>query len=167
MPEIKIGKHTYGGEIRQYGHGQITVGSFCSIAGGTVGVFYKGHNTRCISTYPFSVSWNIAEIPNPITRDESIIIGNDVWIGKSVVLLGGTDIGDGACIGAYSIVAGVIPPYTVSVGNPARPIRDRFSEQETCALLNIKWWEWPDEKIMENVSLLCSDNVKRFIEEHV
>lgn len=65
------------------------------------------------------------------------------------MVLPGVRIGDGAVIGARSVVAGDIPPYAVAVGNPARIVRYRFDEATIAALLELAWWSWPAERITE------------------
>lgn len=50
----------------------------------------------------------------------NIIIGNDVWLGQGCKILAGSRIGDGAVIGAGSVVAGKIPPYAIVIGNPLK-----------------------------------------------
>jgi virginiamycin A acetyltransferase len=102
---------------------------------------------------------------DPVFRNK-IIIGNDVWIGDNVFLLGGCKIGDGAVIGSYSVVAGEIPPYSIAVGNPCKVIRSRFRQDQINKLLELKWWDWTEDKVRENISLLCSDNIDRFLENN-
>lgn len=69
------------------------------------------------------------------------LIGNDVWIGGNVVILEGTRIGDGAIVGAGSVVTKDLPPYSISVGVPAKVIRYRFDQKTIDRLLASKWWE--------------------------
>ena len=76
---------------------------------------------------------------------ERIKIGSDVWIGNDVTILDGAEIGDGAVVGAGAVVTGILPPYSINAGVPAKTIRYRFSEDEIEALLKLKWWE-KDEK---------------------
>ena len=78
------------------------------------------------------------------------MIGNDVWIGRNAIILPGNTIGDGAIIAAGAVVTHDVPPYTIVGGVPARPIRKRFSDDIIEKLLEIKWWDWPEEKIVEN-----------------
>ena len=80
------------------------------------------------------------------------IIGNDVWIGYEAVILSGVTIGDGAIIGTRAVVTKDVPPYTIAGGVPAKPIRKRFSDDTISALLNIKWWDWPKERIARHIS---------------
>ena len=84
------------------------------------------------------------------------MVGNDVWIGQHVTILPGIHIGDGAIIGANSVVTGNIPPYTVAAGNPCRVVRPRFDPELTKYLLKLQWWNWDTEKIFRNLDALCS-----------
>ncbi len=65
----------------------------------------------------------------PLVSTAPVRIGNNVWLGDGVAVLAGAEIGDGCVIGAHAVVTGIIPPYTVAVGAPARPIR-RWNETE-------------------------------------
>jgi virginiamycin A acetyltransferase len=94
------------------------------------------------------------------------IIGNDVWIGQNATILPGTRIGDGAIIGAESVVGSDVEPYTIVAGNPAKVIRKRFDDELIAMLLKLKWWDLPVEEIMKLVPLLHDndmDNVKEKI----
>lgn len=79
-----------------------------------------------------------------------IKIGNDVWIGNNVTILQGITIGDGAVIGAGAVVTRNVEPYAVYVGNPARKIRSRFSDEEISCLLEFKWWNKDIDWIKRN-----------------
>ena len=57
----------------------------------------------------------------------SVTIENDVWLGAGVTVLKGVKIGEGVVVGAHSVVSKSIPPYTIAVGTPCKPIRTRFS----------------------------------------
>ncbi len=86
------------------------------------------------------------------------IVGNDVWIGQNVTVMPGVHIGDGAIIGANSVVAKDIPPYTIAVGNPCRVIKKRFDDELIDLLLKLKWWDRSIEEIEELMPLLsCWD----------
>lgn len=153
------------GTIHITGDGDVSVGKYCSLSTAIVAVFLPDHRIDWISTYPFPVLWDLPIMGHPVDPD-NIKIGNDVWIGSGATLLGGADIGDGAVIGAFSLVAGKIPPYSIAVGQPAKVIRKRFSDDIIEELLKIKWWNWDKERIMENVEFLCSQNIKDFINKN-
>jgi virginiamycin A acetyltransferase len=71
----------------------------------------------------------------PVTR-----IGNDVWIGSRAYIKDGVTIGDGAVIGAHSVVTHDVPPYAIVVGSPAKIIRFRFTEALIERLHRLAWW---------------------------
>ena len=79
-------------------------------------------------------------------------IGNAVWIGDSVIVLPGVNIGDGAVIGAGSVVTKDIPPFSIAVGNPCKVIKYRFSKGKIDVLMRIKWWDWDVKKMKRNSS---------------
>ncbi|MCC7465953.1 MAG: hypothetical protein IT261_06780 [Saprospiraceae bacterium] len=76
--------------------------------------------------------------------------------------MAGVTIGDGAIIGAYSVVTKDVPPYTIVAGNPAKEIRRRFAEANIQRLLDLRWWDWPIEKITANVHLLTGLSLEDF-----
>lgn len=82
-------------------------------------------------------------------------IGSDVWIGARVLVLAGVSVGDGAVIGAGSVVTKNIPPYEVWAGNPAKKINDRFAPEISRELQEIQWWNETAEKINS-----CVDGIK-------
>ena len=141
----------------------VTIGKFCSFAD-SVTIFAGGeHNTDWITTYPLSeIIENRKCDGHPKTRGP-VVIGNDVWVGSQAVIMSGVTIGDGACVGTRSVVTKDVAPYTIVAGNPARFIRKRFEDHIINELLNIKWWDWPLDKIKEAIPLLQSDNIWEFI----
>jgi acetyltransferase-like isoleucine patch superfamily enzyme len=76
---------------------------------------------------------------------EPVVIGNDVWIGDEVAIKGGVNIGDGAVIGARSVVTRDVPPYAIVASSPARVVRMRFPDATVERLLAAQWWRYgPD-----------------------
>ena len=65
----------------------------------------------------------------------------------NVYISSGVTIGDGCCIGANSVITKDLPPYTICVGTPCKPIKYRYSQEVINFLMNLKWWNWSDEKI--------------------
>jgi acetyltransferase-like isoleucine patch superfamily enzyme len=160
-----IGKYTYGRpRVIDFGEGaRLVIGKFCSISAG-VTIFLGGeHRTDWITTYPFPslpTTWPEAHgIEGHPTTMGDVVIGNDVWLGRGCVILSGSRIGDGAVVGANSVVSGEIAPYSIVAGNPVKTIRKRFDEEKIARLLDIRWWDWPDNKIRKKVELLCSDKI--------
>src|SRR5690606_20743654 len=87
------------------------------------------------------------------------VIGNDVWIGYGAVIMPGVTIGDGAIIAAQSVVVGDVPAYSIYGGNPARLLRKRFTDADTKLLMEIRWWDWPVDKITRNLRALMRADV--------
>jgi lipopolysaccharide O-acetyltransferase len=71
----------------------------------------------------------------PLTGDGTVILEENVHVGEYVTILKNVRIGKGSVIGAHSNVTSDIPPYTIAVGNPARPIK-RFSQD------SLRWVKW-------------------------
>ena len=144
---------------------RLRIGKFCSIACGAKFIFTSAnHKLGSLSTYPFPLffeEWDLdkANLTDSWDNKGDIAIGNDVWIGYEAVVMQGVTIGDGAIIGARAVVTKDIPPYTIVGGVPAKPIRKRFPDEIISRLLEIKWWDWPDEKIKRNISAIQSGNI--------
>lgn len=159
-----MGAHSYG-SIKNSG-GDVSIGKYCSIAGGVTAVILNDHCVNWVSTYPFRKTMAVTNAAHPVARQNSkIIIENDVWIGQNATLLEDTILRNGVVVGSHSVVHGEIPAYCVAVGNPARIVKKRFSDEEIESLLNIQWWDWPEDKVKVYAPLLCSDNIKEFIEK--
>ena len=148
---------------------RLIMGKFCSIACGAKFLFTSANHTqKSLSTYPFPIffdEWDldVEDITSAWDRKGDIIIGNDVWIGYEAVIMSGVTIGDGAIIGARSVVTKDIPPYTIVGGVPARQIRRRFSEETIAALLELKWWNWPREKIARKIEAIKNGDMKALV----
>jgi acetyltransferase-like isoleucine patch superfamily enzyme len=135
----------------------VTVGAFCSIGPNSLIGLGTHPSSKFVSTSPvfYSTSKQCGVTfsnKNHFIESTPINIGNDVWIGAGVIVLDGVSIGDGAIIGAGSVVTKNIPPYCIAVGNPAKVIKYRFSSEDINFLLNSKWWDLPEEWIIENYS---------------
>lgn len=108
--------------------------------------------------------------PSDMPYKGDTVIGNDVWIGQNAVILPGVHIGDGAIIGANSVVGSVVEPYTVIAGNPAKMLRKRFDEDLVHLLLRFRWWDRSIEEINDLIPILsCSDleKVRKELRERI
>ena len=137
---------------------KLVIGKFCMIASGVTFIMNgANHLTDAISTYPFAIfghGWEGAMEGKQYPTKGDTLIGNDVWIGYNATIMAGVTIGDGAIIAANSTVTKDVAPYAIVGGNPATEIRKRFDEDRIRKLLDLKWWDWPIEKITANVHLL-------------
>ncbi|MCI4663420.1 MAG: CatB-related O-acetyltransferase [Neomegalonema sp.] len=176
-PRIEVGEHTYfdcpqgpeqaASTLAPYlfplSVEKLIIGKFCQIAQGVrIVTTSANHVMRGFSTYPFANFMMTPETPqeevvailqsSPDPADT--VIGNDVWIGMDAVIMPRVRIGDGAIIATRAVVTQDAPPYTIVGGNPARPIRARFSPETIATLLQIAWWTWPLDAIEKNVGAI-------------
>ena len=146
-------------------HDKLIIGKFCSIACGAKFLFNSANHTlSSLSTYPFPLffeAWDLEkrDVTDAWDNKGDIVVGNDVWIGYEAVILAGVTIGDGAIVGTRAVVTKDVPPYMIVGGIPAKPIRKRFSNETIHALLKMQWWNWPEEKIRQNISAIRSGNL--------
>lgn len=127
----------------------IKIGKFCSVARNVSFQEYYHHTSR-LSTFKINEKLFESKNHSDIVSKGEIVIGNDVWIGTHCVILSGVKIGNGAVIGANSVVNKDVPPYAVVAGSPAKIINYRFDEKVIEKIEELKWWDWPLEKIKEN-----------------
>ncbi len=148
---------------------RLIIGNFCQIASGVEFVMNgANHQMNAVSTFPFYTLEGWDQVP-PAREDLPIkgdtVIGNDVWIGQNATILPGVHIGDGAIVGANSVVGSDISPYTVAVGNPAKPVRKRFDDELIDIMERLKWWDKSIEEINELIPLLTSSDLKKVKKE--
>ena len=177
-PNIVVGDFTYIADSEFESHvthhyewigDKLIIGKFCQIAAGVEFVMNgANHQMNAISTFPFYTleGWNM----NPpdvscLPIKGNTIIGNDVWIGQNAVILPGVRIGDGAIIGANSIVGSNVEPYTIVVGNPARIVRKRFDDELIVLLLELKWWNMNTAQVQKIIPLLSNSDIENVKQE--
>ena len=134
----------------------VSIGSFTSIAR-NVSIQEFNHKFQNLSTA--FVHQNVFNENNicDIYSNGPIEIGCDVWVGTQCVILSGAHIGHGAVIAANSVVSGQIPPYAIAGGSPAKVIKYRFEDEVIKKLLELKWWDWPIEKMEINKEIFSKD----------
>ena len=181
-PNIQVGDYTYY-DGREHGKKfetenvvfantcRLIIGKFCQIAYGTKFlVTDANHQMSGFSAFPFFIfgrmaegcpEWENYKLDLPDKGDT--VIGNDVWFGHEAMVMPGVKIGDGAIIGARSVVVKDVPPYTIVGGNPAQIIRKRFSDEIINQLVQIQWWNWDYEKITRNISIIVGANIEALL----
>lgn len=154
---LTIGAHTYGHPELQGQMNDVTIGKFCSIAAGVKIDCGWSHDVKAISTYPFKANWDVGHYNNVCKGN--VTIGNDVWLGFEAIIFSNVTIGDGAVIGARSIITKDVPPYAVVVGSN-RIVDYRFDFYDIRWLLDLKWWDKPDDIIREIAPLLLMHDLR-------
>lgn len=135
---VKIGPYStlLGAPISRLGEG-ISIGANSAVDAysfiGSSGPVVIGKNVimgQHASFHPENHNFERIDIPikEQGTTRKGITIEDDVWVGANVTFLDGAYVGRGSVIGAGSLVRGVIPPYSIAVGVPAKVIRSRNAE---------------------------------------
>jgi virginiamycin A acetyltransferase len=183
---VEVGEYTYydsyddplaferDAVLYAFGAERLIIGRFCAIASGVRFVMPgANHADRGPSTFPFGVfgpPWDATmDIVMSAPSRGDTIVGHDVWLGYSALVLPGVTIGHGAVVAAASVVARDVPPYAVVVGNPARVVRSRFSADDVERLLRAAWWDWPVELVTEHARTIMSGTpaeLERIASEH-
>jgi acetyltransferase-like isoleucine patch superfamily enzyme len=165
---LRLGNHSYvaGNPIIRAWNRQdvvIILGKFCSLAENITFVIDGNHRMDTFSTYPFRERFGWSEAPINTWGKETPVIGNDVWIGNNVTIYSGVTIGDGAVVAGQSVVTKPVPPYAVVAGNPARIVKYRFPPEVIEQLLQLKWWDLPDD-VIRNKIIPVMNNIQSVIE---
>jgi virginiamycin A acetyltransferase len=150
--------------LYHYGPEKLRIGKYCALGEGTTFVM-NGANHRMDgpSTFPFPImggAWSehfglITGLP---WRGDTVV-GNDVWFGYRSMVMPGVRIGHGAIVASGAVVVEDVPDYGIVGGNPAKLIRKRFSDEEIARLLETAWWDWPPEKITQNVAAIMAGSI--------
>ena len=143
---------------------KLIIGKFCQIATGVRFIMNgANHATSGFSTFPFCIfgdEWT--DVPLAPHFKGDTVIDNDVWIGNSVTIMPGVKIGDGAILASNSVITKDVDPYSIVAGNPAELIRKRFDDEIIQKILELKWWDWPFEKISKNAHDITTGNMQAF-----
>ena len=134
------------------------VGKYCSISWDvTIGALSHPLHAVSSHSFPFQKRFRLCEKDQPAKRERTVV-GNDVWIGCGSIIKQGVHIGDGAVIGAGAVVTHDVEPYEIVVGVPAKHHSWRFEEEIRKELLELKWWDWDDSVVRNNIELFSPDN---------
>jgi virginiamycin A acetyltransferase len=172
-PRIEVGEYSYYDDaddplaferdafLYAVGPERLIIGRFCAIAS-KVRFVMPGANHADLgpSTFPFGIfgpPWDSTMdlVMGAPSRGDTVV-GHDVWIGYGALILPGVTIGHGAVVAAASVVASDVPPYAIVAGNPARVVRQRFSDDDVALLLQVAWWDWPIAKVTEHARTIMS-----------
>lgn len=157
LTRVKMGRYSYVAAATNITDAQIgsfcSIGSECHIGGGV-------HPVDTVSTSPVFLAGknfcgkNFAAIP--YRPSEPVRIGDDVWVGEGVYIKSGIKIGSGAVIGAHAVVTHDVEPYAIVAGVPAKTLRKRFDDGMIQKLLDIQWWDWPEDKLEKYGMFFCA-----------
>lgn len=168
LVESRLGDYSYVMEHVQAIY--TTIGKFCSIAS-YVRLNPGNHPLERPSSHHFtyrSAQYELGEDDLAFfrwRRENLVSIGHDVWIGHNATVLPGVRVGNGAAIGAGTIVTKEVEPYTVVAGVPAKPVRRRFSPHLAERLEALAWWDWPHERLRARLGDFRG-NVEAFLEKY-
>ncbi len=143
---------------------KLIIGNYVCIAAGVVILLggNHGHHTDWITVYPFANHIKEAFEPKGDT-----VIKSDAWIGMGATIMPGVTIGEGAVVAAGSMVVKDVLPYTVVGGNPAKLIKQRFSDKEINLLLEMRWFDWSDSMIEKAEPVLMSHDIVKLYDFYI
>lgn len=159
----EIGDYTYINKYCLIDRNVVSIGKFCSIAyNARIGL--GGHPTDWVSTHSFAYDKKYGFVQSNRkwdTQPNETKIGNDVWIGANATILAGVSIGDGAIVGAHSLVNKDVAPYSIVIGSPARHLRYCHDDETVKKLLKVKWWDLPKEELKKHIEHM--ENAEDFL----
>ena len=161
---INIGYGSYGGcfDTSKIPAGT-KFGNYCSVAEG-VTIFRANHPLTKFTTHPIFYNPIFGYVTSDKLQRPKITIGHDVWLGyNSIILPTVKNIGNGAVVGAGSVVSKDIEPYSIVAGNPAKHIRFRFNPETISELEKSKWFDFEKKELIMNENYL-NDIICEFIE---
>lgn len=168
--KITVGKATYGSIDAIFsgnGNEKLTIGNFCSIAGGVKFIVASEHPYKGFSTYPFK-HFYFGHMFEAESKGD-ITVKDDVWIATNAIILSGVTIGQGAIVGAGAVVTKDVPPYAIVGGNPAKVIKYRFPQEIIEKLMKFDFSKLTEEKIKQAGIKLYTDltieNVDELLKE--
>ncbi len=166
---MTVGRHSYGiPVIKTYTHDttKLTIGAYSAVSETSIVMLGGEHAVDRVTTFPLRITLKLpgaGEDGIPVKTGDTVI-GNDVWVTQRTFVRSGVTIGDGAIVAAGAVVINDVPPYAIVGGNPAKVIRYRFSPEQIEALLEIRWWDWPEKLVVEATPLLCGTDIDAFID---
>jgi acetyltransferase-like isoleucine patch superfamily enzyme len=160
----KVGNQTYGViNVKYFGNKDehLTVGHYCSIADDVVFLTGGNHNMNTFSQFPFAAYYNLGKSHKALTKGP-IVVQDDVWIGYGATILSGVTIGQGAIIGARSVVSKDVPPYAIFVGN--KVVKYRYTDDIIDKMIKFDFSKLTPEEIEKNGDLMYKEIDDTFFE---
>ncbi len=162
---VKLGRHSLASnelEVRCWKFPKtVSVGKYCSI-GKCYFIIDANHNPSYASTFPFKellYSWDAPM--NELIKDIPTV-ENDVWICDESYIHSGVVIHDGAIVAGNAVVTKDVPPYAMVAGNPAKIVKYRFDEKTIERLLQVQWWDLPDDIVFSKLAPNIN-NIEKFL----
>jgi virginiamycin A acetyltransferase len=151
---IEIGYGSYGGCFNSPIPPNVIFGNYCSIAE-NIRIFRANHPKNAFTTHPILYNPVAGYVDEDKLERPQLTIGHDVWIGEWVIILPKVkSIGNGAIIGAGSIVTKDIAPYSIVAGNPAKIIGQRFTDEFIKQIEETQWWKMVKEELIMKIPIL-------------
>ena len=163
-----VGTYAYPDVHRHDDRTRLDIGKYTSISRGVTIVLGGEHRPDWVTTSPLRIMAGdpaAGKDGTPLSRGD-VRIGNDVWVATNAMILSGVTIGDGAVVGAASLVLDDVPPYTIVAGAPAKPIRERFNPDVIAALRAVAWWDWSEAEVAVAIPLLCQADINAFLQRY-
>jgi chloramphenicol O-acetyltransferase type B len=167
---LTVGPHTLAYSLPRIKHfihdeTKLYLGDYSSLSADALVMLGGKHATDAVTTYPHRILWNMEGagtdgFPMP---SKDTFIGADVWLCDGAIVLTGLRIGHGAIVAAGAVVTKDVPDYAIVGGSPAKVIGYRFPEDQRKELLEIAWWEWPEDEVRAAVPLLAGKDASAFI----
>ena len=148
---VNVEMYSYGGCFDRNFNvgGKVNIGRYCSL-GQNIRYFGGNHPIDYASTTPYFYNKNWCGFDVEDIKRETLNIANDVWIGYGTLITSKCKkIGNGAIIGAGSVVTKDVEPYSIVVGSPAKVIKYRFKKDTIELLEKSKWWELTPEELIK------------------
>ena len=141
------------------------VGAFTSIGAGVRLALGGNHRPDWVTTYPLRAAWGLPgeHVDGHPRPERDIEIGSDVWHRRGRPRPAGRPDRRRRRRGRAAVVTKDVRPYAIVAGNPAREVRRRFDDETVAALLAVRWWEWPDERVRAHADVLCSPRVAELL----
>jgi acetyltransferase-like isoleucine patch superfamily enzyme len=143
--------------------GRVIVGNFASVAADADMRLGGERRSDRVAQFDLRAALGLAGADDLLYGRGDIVVGSDTWVTTGCTVLSGVTVGDGAVVGTQAVVTEDVRPYAIVVGNPAREVGRRFTDEQVEALLRIRWWDWPVDVVRQRVDALSSADVDGFI----